>query len=43
MPSFILRHIDEAFWKRVKSKAAAEGITIKTLILNLLKNWVDAS
>jgi hypothetical protein len=40
VPSFILRDIDEDFWKKVKSKAAAEGITIKALILQLLERWV---
>ncbi len=40
MPSFILRGIDPAFWRRVKSKAAAEGVTIKALILRLLTTWL---
>jgi predicted DNA binding CopG/RHH family protein len=37
---YILRDIDETLWKRVKSKAAAEGISIKALILKLLEKWV---
>lgn len=40
MPSFILRDIDPAFWRRVKSKAAAEGVTVKELILRLLTKWL---
>jgi len=40
MPSFILRDIDPDFWRRVKSKAAAEGVTIKDLILRLLATWL---
>ncbi len=40
MASYILRHIDPELWKRVKSKAALEGISVKTLIERLLRAWV---
>ena len=40
-PSFILRDIDPELWRRVKSKAALEGITIKHVILKLLAKWVN--
>lgn len=40
MASYILRQIDEHLWRRVKSKAALQGITIKALIEKLLKDWL---
>ncbi len=43
MASYILRHIDPELWKRVKSKAALEGISVKTLIERLLRAWVASS
>ena len=39
--SFILRDIDPELWRKVKSKAALEGITVKTVILKLLAKWVN--
>ena len=41
MASFVLRHIDERLWQRVKAKAAAENVPIKQLLLTLLAAWVD--
>src|SRR6185436_16005110 len=38
--SFILRNIDPEFWQRVQQKAAAEGTTVKALILKLLGQWL---
>ena len=40
MPSFILRNLDPEFWRRVEAKAAAEGVTVKTVILRLLASWI---
>jgi predicted DNA binding CopG/RHH family protein len=40
MASYILRNIDPELWRRVKSKAALEGITIKALIEELLQTWL---
>ena len=40
MPSYILRAIDPDLWKRVKSKAALEGVSIKALIERLLTGWL---
>lgn len=40
MPSFILRHLDPEFWSRVQTKAKAEGVPIKALILRLLASWL---
>ncbi len=42
MASFILREIDDSLWKKVKSKAAAEGITLKELVTGLIEKWADA-
>lgn len=39
MASYILRGIDPELWKRVKSKAAAEGVSVKAQIEKLLKGW----
>ena len=40
MASYILRQIDETLWRRVKSKAALEGTSIKALIEKLLWSWL---
>lgn len=40
-PSFILRDIDPALWRKVKAKAALEGATVKAVILKLLAKWVS--
>lgn len=40
MPTFILRGLDPDFWKRVQTKAAAEGTTVKAVILKLLTAWL---
>lgn len=40
MPTFIIRHIDPAFWARVQAKAHAEGVQVKALILRLLAAWL---
>jgi len=43
VPSFILRNLDPEFWQRVQLKAAAEGTTVKALILRLLSSWLAAA
>lgn len=40
MASYILRGIDPDLWKRVKSKAALEPLTLKALIEKLLAEWL---
>lgn len=40
MAAYIIRGIDDDLWKRVKSKAAAEGVSAKDVILHLLADWV---
>lgn len=40
MASYILRHTDPELWKLVKSKAAAQGISLKDLIESRLKAWL---
>jgi hypothetical protein len=42
MASYILREIDPDLWRRVKSKAALEGVSIKGLIERLLRAWLAA-
>jgi hypothetical protein len=39
--SFVLRHIDEALWQRVKAKAAAENVQIKRVLVTLLETWAN--
>jgi predicted HicB family RNase H-like nuclease len=40
MASYILRDIDPELWKRVKAKAALEGVSLKALIERLLRAWL---
>ncbi len=39
MASFVLRKIDDGLWKRVKVKAATEGVTIKSVLVGLIEGW----
>jgi predicted HicB family RNase H-like nuclease len=39
MASFVIRKIDESLWRRVKSKAALEGISLKDLVLGLIEAY----
>lgn len=39
MAAYILRDIDPDLWRKVKSKAAAQGQTAKDVILKLLAEW----
>lgn len=43
MATFILRRINPEFWQRVQAKAAAEGTTVKAVILRLLTTWLAAA
>lgn len=40
MAAYILRDIDPDLWRKVKSKAAAQGLSAKDVILRLLADWV---
>ena len=40
MASYILRGIDPDLWRRVKGKAAIEGVTLKALIERLFRDWL---
>jgi hypothetical protein len=42
MASFVMREIDDALWRKVKSKAAAEGISLKDLALQLFSEYAKA-
>jgi plasmid stability protein len=42
MAAYIVRDIDDDLWRRVKTKAAAEGVTAKDVILRLLAEWATA-
>lgn len=41
MASFVLRKIDDHLWKRVKVKAATEGVSIKSVLVNLIEGWAN--
>ena len=41
MTNFVLRELDDALWKRVKVKAAEDGVTIKSVVVGLLDRWSD--
>jgi hypothetical protein len=43
MGTYLLRDIDPDLWRRVKSKAALEGVSLKTLIERLLRAWLRSS
>lgn len=39
--TYLLRDVDPDLWKRVKSKAAREGISLRDLILRLLRSYLS--
>jgi hypothetical protein len=43
MASFVLRRIDDALWAAFRAKAAAEGLTTKTVLLRLIAAYVNAN
>ena len=40
MSTYLLRGVDTDLWRRVRSKAALEHISVRDLIENLLREWV---
>lgn len=41
MASYILRQIDDAFWTKVKARAASEGRSLKGALLHVLALYAD--
>jgi len=41
MSTFVLRHIDAELWARVRAKAHAQGLSLKVVIEQLLREWVS--
>jgi hypothetical protein len=41
MSTYVLRAVDEALWRRFKSRAAAEGLPLKYLMLQLIEAYAD--
>jgi hypothetical protein len=41
MSTYVLRQVDEALWRRFKSRAAAEGLPLKYLMLQLIEAYAD--
>ena len=39
---YLLDDIPASFWRRVRAKAKTEGLSMRGLILRLLKQWLDA-
>jgi len=37
---YLLDHIPPKFWREVRVKARREGVSLRTLILRLLKGWL---
>jgi hypothetical protein len=38
---YLLDKIPAVLWRRVRAKAKREGISLRALILGLLKGWLD--
>jgi plasmid stability protein len=41
MPSFILRNPDPALWEAFKTRAAQEGRSLRWVLLELIRRYVD--
>jgi hypothetical protein len=41
--AYSLRHIPAPLWRAVRAKAKRDGISLRTLILRLLSDWLKAS
>lgn len=41
MTTYLLEHIPDLTWRKVKSKAALEGRTMRSVILELLANYIE--
>lgn len=39
---YLLDHIPSDFWRQVRSKAKRENVSMRALILTLLKQWLDS-
>lgn len=39
---FKMSRIPDEFWERVQAKARREGVSLRSLILRALRDWVDA-
>jgi len=40
MSDYVLRNVPMLFWRRVKTQAAREACTIRSVILSLLDEWL---
>jgi hypothetical protein len=40
--TYILRDIDDNLWRRVKAKAAMQGVTLKEAVNSMLVQYVEA-
>jgi hypothetical protein len=40
--NYLLKNVDPALWRRVKARAAAEGKTIRSLLLHWLRKYGGA-
>lgn len=40
MPSYVLRKIDPELWRKVKTKAASQTITLKDLFNKFMRDYV---
>lgn len=38
--SYLLRDVDPDWWRLVKAKAARDGLSIREVILSLLRAWL---
>lgn len=39
--TYLLRDIDADYWRKVKARAALEGVSLKTLFESLLDDWMS--
>lgn len=39
----VLKESDLPFWRRVQAQAAAEGRSVRFVIMTLLKNWLESN
>lgn len=40
MASFILRNVDAELWRAFKSRAAAEGVSLRWVVLELIRRYI---
>ena len=41
MTAYIIRGIPADLWRKVKAKAATQGVSVRAVILRLLQEWVS--